>query len=143
MQKYYTVKQLCDKYSLNQQRVRNWINNSERSGFSKCVYRIGRNIIICPTEFEKWATDIAGLGNIFESEVASKEEIEKYLILNKRILELSDEKLEDLFENSIKRSIEEQRVFTAGIIEALESVLDSKEIKSLTSSLEEMIEEKS
>ena len=96
IQKFYTVKQFSSFNNIKEGTVRNWIFQSEEIGFNKCIYRIGRKILISQEKFEIWME-----GNPESTEVdgvASEKMIKKYLEINKYISTLGDKDLGELFE---------------------------------------------
>ncbi len=51
---YLTVKQLSEKYpAFPQGGVRSWIF-SDKNGFSKCIRRVGKKILISESSFLHW-----------------------------------------------------------------------------------------
>lgn len=140
-QKFYTVAQFCEKEGLTQGAVRMWIFNAKTNGFSKCIFRIGKKILISHEKFCEWMESSPDNKEILENKIADKKTIQDFLKLNKKILLLNDRDLGELFEtgNSL---IEEQRINTAGMIEALELVLSPKELQSSIKNLKAMIEER-
>jgi hypothetical protein len=138
-QKFYTVAQFCEKEGLTQGTVRMWIFNAKTNGFSKCIYRIGKKILISHQRYCEWMEDAPDNKEIPQEEVAGKKAIEDFLELNRKILLLNDKDLGVLFETG-NNLIEEQRINTAGMIEALELVLSPKELQDSIRGLEEVME---
>tara|TARA_R110000782_G_C14679119_1_gene399810 strand:+ start:250 stop:669 length:420 start_codon:yes stop_codon:yes gene_type:complete len=135
---YFTVRKFCQKNSLSEGAVRAWIFNGKENGFDKCVRRLGRKIIISQDGYYEWMSG-EELKNI--PSASKKNLIKDYLELNKSILELGDNEIGKLFEDT--RTTKEQRIFTRGIIEGLEATLDeevlTEEIEILKSLLNENI----
>jgi len=51
---YLTVKQLSEKYpAFPQGGIRSWIF-SDKNGFSKCLRRVGKKILISEQDFHAW-----------------------------------------------------------------------------------------
>lgn len=140
-QKFYTVAQFCEKEGLTQGTVRMWIFNAKTNGFSKCIYRIGKKILISHEKFCQWMENSPDNKEIHQDEVASKKAIQELLQVNRRILLLNDKDLGELFETG-NILLEEQRINTAGMIEALELVLSPEELKLSVRSLKEAIKER-
>lgn len=69
--------------------------------------------------------------------------IREFLKLNQEILVLDDKNLGELFEvGTHARSVRDQRVFTAGMIEGLEHVLGLEDMAGSISNLKMMIKER-
>ncbi len=140
-QKFYTVAQFCEKEGLTQGTVRMWIFNGKTNGFSKCVYRIGKKILISHDKFCEWMGGAPDAKEIEENKIADKKTIQDFLQLNRKILLLSDKNLGELFETG-NTLLTEQRFNTAGMIEALELVLSPKEMQTSIRHLKEMMKER-
>lgn len=55
LDKFYTVNQLCEKYSWARPGgIRHLIFHAETNGFSKCMVRMGRRILIDIEKFGEW-----------------------------------------------------------------------------------------
>ena len=122
---YYTVKQFCQKNNLSEGSVRAWIFNGKENGFTKCIHRIGRKIIISQDDYYEWMSGEKVKEEVSQVDITNKTKLLKeYLLLNKSVLELSDDMMGKLFQENNRRSIDKQRGVTAGIIHALEVALD-------------------
>jgi len=63
---FSTVKNLPSKYpdaDFTESSIRWWLFNSKDNGFSKCVVRVGRKILIDVERFEEWLDNQAAEGN--------------------------------------------------------------------------------
>ena len=139
-QKFYTVAQFCEKQELTQGAVRMWIFNAKTNGFNKCIYRVGKKILISESKFHEW---MGGSPDCPEEEVMSdKKTIESYLKVNRSILSLSDEYIGKLFETGpTPKFVQWQRIHTTGMIDALELVLGIENMDESLKHLNMMIQE--
>lgn len=144
LKKYYTVNQFCQANGLTNGAVRNWIFNKEKIGFDKCVYKIGKKILIRQDKFEEWMeSNPSNPKNIEEDEIMSSTEIIKDAIaINEKILTLSDLEIGNLFENYSEEAIKVQKHYTLGVINTLEEIQDEKQFKKSLHNLEKMIVER-
>lgn len=142
--KYYSVEQFCQTNALTNGTVRNWIFNGKKIGFDKCVYRIGKKILIRQDKFEEWMeSNPSDPENIKEDEIMSSiKVIEKAIVINQKILTLSDLEIGNLFENYSEEAIKAQKHYTLGAITTLEEIQDEKTFRSSLHNLERMIEER-
>lgn len=141
-QTFLTVNQFCQKNSLTTGCVRSWIFNAGKNGFNKCIFRIGKKILISQEKFYQWMESNPAMpSNQKDVEMANKNLVEKLIDINERILVLSDENLGELFETGTAL-IKEQRHYTKGMIDALELILDREDAESSLKHLEMMMKER-
>jgi Helix-turn-helix domain len=144
LNKYYTVNQFCQVNGLTNGSVRSWIFNRKKIGFDKCLYKIGKKILIRQDKFEEWMeSNPSDPKNIKEDEIMSSIEIvKKAIAINQKILTLSDLEIGNLFEDYREEAIKIQKHYTLGVINTLEEIQDEKELKRSLHNLEKMIEER-